>query len=110
MCGDRYRRTGDRRRRRDDPHFVERPRVNRRRVARHALLQQQFGRLHARVGVEAHHHRIAEERVRQRDQRHALVVREIGPDDGPRDSALAPGRAHRARPRRGGVIDRVEEP
>ncbi len=46
-----------RRRRRDDAHFVERPRLNRRRVTRHALLQQQLGGLHARVGVKALHHR-----------------------------------------------------
>jgi hypothetical protein len=60
--------------------------------------------------VEARHHRIAEERVRQRDQRHALVVREIGPDDGTRDSALAPGRVIVRVRVAIGVIDRVEEP
>ena len=89
------------RRRRDDAHFVERPRLNRRRVTRHALLQQQLGGLHSRVGVKALHHRIAEQRVRQRDQGHAGVVGEVGADHGAGGGAVRFGARRRrdGRPR-----------
>ncbi len=53
-----------------------------RRRARHALLQQQLRGLHARVGVEAPHHRVAEQDVGERDEGHALVVGHEGPHDG----------------------------
>ena len=69
-------------------------------VARHALLQQQLGRLHARVGVEALDHAIAEQRVGQRDERHALVMGQVGRHD----DARAPGSSSgRRRPARGAV-------
>ena len=48
--------------------------------ARHALLQQRLGGPHARVRMEAPHHRCAEHGVRQRDQAHALMMREEGTD------------------------------
>ena len=64
----------------------------------HALLQQQLGGLHARIGVEAPHHRVAEQDVGERDERHALVVGHEGPHDGSagRAGRLARGRARRA--------------
>ncbi len=46
----------DSRRRGDDAHFVEGPWLNRRCVTRHALLEQQFGGLHARLRMKALHH------------------------------------------------------
>ena len=67
-----------RRRRRGGAHLVERPRLDRRDVARHALLQQQLGRLDPRLGVKALDHPIAEQRVGQRHERHALVMRHVG--------------------------------
>ena len=64
------------------------------RVARHALLQQQLRGLHARVGVEALHHEVAEQRVGERDERHALVVGHVGahhrPPDGPAAASVSP--------------------
>ena len=101
---------GHRRRRRGDPHLVERPRLNHRRAARHALLQQQLGGLHARVGVKTVHHSIAEQRVRERHQRHAGVVREVGANHRPAvgfvrvSLIVVVGRLAR------GVVDGVEEP
>ncbi len=75
---------------RGHPHLVERPRLGRRRSARHALLQQQLGRLHPRVRVEPLHHRVAEQSVRQRNEGHALVMRQTGTDDrAPEASRLA---------------------
>ena len=49
------------------------------RFARHPLLQQQFGGLDPRVGVKPRHEHIVAEHVGQRDERHALVMREEGP-------------------------------
>ena len=48
--------------------------------ARHALLQQQLGRLHPRIRVEPAHEHVVAHDVGQRDQRHALVMAEEGPD------------------------------
>ena len=50
-------------------------------MARQALLQEQLGRADHRVGVEAIAHLAADQRVAQRDERHALVVREVRLDD-----------------------------
>ncbi len=61
--------------------------------ARHPLLQQQLRGLHARIGVEALHHRVAEQDVGERDERHALVVGHEGSHDG------SAGRAARSRRR-----------
>ncbi len=41
----------------------------------HALLEQQLGRLDARIGVEALDHAVVEQRIRHCHERHALVVR-----------------------------------
>ena len=53
-------------------------------VARRPLLQQQLGGLHDRLAVEARSHRAAVQHVRDRDDRHALVVRHVGPHGGDR--------------------------
>ena len=60
----------------DDERRVLRPRLGDRTLPRHALLQQQLGGLHARIGMEAAHHQVAGDRVGERDQRHAGVMRE----------------------------------
>ena len=52
------------------------PRLGEDRLARHALLQQQLGRLDPRVGVEPRHEDIVMEDVGERDERHALMMRE----------------------------------
>jgi hypothetical protein len=65
---------GERRRRRQGARRLGRPRLGHRRVARHALLQQQLRRLHARVLVEARDHHVVLQQVRERHQDHALVV------------------------------------
>ena len=51
-------------------------------VARHPLLQQQLSGLHQRFRMEALPHPSAQERVADRDNRHALMMRHIGTDDG----------------------------
>ena len=61
-----------------------------RHVARHAFLQQQLGRLDARLRVKAFDHAIAQQRVGERDERHALVMGQIGrDDDAPGDASAA---------------------
>ena len=50
-------------------------------VARHALLQQQFGRLDDRVGVEAFDHDPVVQHVAERHQRHPLVMRHVAVHD-----------------------------
>ena len=78
-------------------------------LARHPLLQEQLGRLDPRVGVEPRDERVLPHDVGERDERHALVMREV--------------RAHRDRPllRRGWrvrfdiaiagvVVERLVEP
>ena len=45
------------------------------------FLQQELGRLDDRLGVKAGAHRAVVERVGDRDQGHALMVRHIGADD-----------------------------
>ena len=47
-------------------------------VARRALLQQQLGRLHGDVGMEAFAHAAVEQRVGDGDDAHALVMRHVG--------------------------------
>ena len=61
-------------------------RPDHRHEARHALLQQRLGGLHAGIRMEAAHHRGAEHGVGQRDQAHALVMGEEGAH------AMPPGR------------------
>ena len=80
-------------------HF-RRPKARRRDVARHALLQQQFGRLDDRLGMEARPHRAVEQSVGDGDDRHALMMRHEGAHD--RD-AFALGHARRR------VIQRLVE-
>ena len=53
-------------------------RVLQRNEVRDPFLQQQLGRLHPRIGVKAVLHRRAVDRVVERDQAHALVVRHVG--------------------------------
>jgi hypothetical protein len=61
---------------------VDGTRFERRRLARHALLEQEVGRAHARIRVQAPDHAPAQQSVRQRDEHHALMMREaIGHDD-----------------------------
>ena len=58
--------------------LLGRPRLLDHDAVRHALLQQQLGRLHAAVGVEAPHHGGVAQHVRERAERHALVMSEVG--------------------------------
>ena len=77
----------------------------RRFVERHqmwtALLQQQFGGLHAWLGVKAPLHRVAVQAVVERDEAHGLVMRHVGLHH---DAACS-----RVAETRGGVIDRFEQ-
>ena len=66
-----------RRRRRSSPCGCDQ-----RRVARHALLQEQLGGPDHRLGVEPAGHRVAEQGVGQGHQAHPLVVGHVRPDDG----------------------------
>ena len=50
-------------------------------IARHALLQQQFGGLHHRLGMEAFAHGAVMDDVVDAQDHHALVVRHVGLDD-----------------------------
>ena len=84
VCGVRYRRTGSGGGARHS-HVVggraddgRAPRAARRSCSSSSVA------LHARVGVEALHHAVVEQRVRQRDERHALVVGHEGAHDGRR--------------------------
>ena len=60
---------------------LRRPRPRRGDLARHPLLQQQFRRLNDRLGMEALSHRAVEDRVGDRDDRHALMMRHEGADE-----------------------------
>jgi hypothetical protein len=51
-------------------------------VARHALLEQEFGRLDDRIGMEPLDHHVAVEDVAEGHQRHPLVVGHVASDDG----------------------------
>jgi len=51
------------------------------RLARRALLQQQFGGLDDRLGVKAVAHHAVENRVGDRNDRHALMVRHEGANE-----------------------------
>ena len=55
-------------------------------VARRALLQQEFGGLHDRLGVEASAHRAVLQSIRNRNERHALMVGHESADDCQRPS------------------------
>ena len=57
------------------------PRLRQNRLAGHALLEQQLGRLHPRIGVEPRHEHVVADHVGERHERHALMVREEGADD-----------------------------
>ena len=83
-----------------------RPRRRRRRFAWHALLQQELGRLNARVGVKPIDHHVAKQRVRHRHQKHALVVRH----ERPHHDAAVRGRCLFIRPLARAVVDGVVEP
>ena len=50
-------------------------------LARDPLLQEQLRGLHARVGMEALHHRVAQEGVGERHEGHALVMGHERPHD-----------------------------
>ena len=54
--------------------LFDRSRLGDGRLARDPLLQQQLRGLHARVGVKALHHRIAEENVGEGHESHPLVM------------------------------------
>ena len=60
---------------------VRGPKTRRRDVARHALLQKQFGRLDDRLGMEPRPHRAIQQGVGDGDDRHALMMRHEGVDD-----------------------------
>ena len=51
-------------------------------IPRRALLQEKFCRLHNRCGVKAAAHRAIIQRIGERDQKHALMVRHVGANDG----------------------------
>ena len=88
-------------------------RILERHELRDPLLQQQLGRLDARIGVKAVLHRRAVQQVVERDQAHALVVRHVGRQGMPPTRvlgqpfgrvvdrlvvAVAPGESFRAQP------------
>ena len=60
---------------------LRRPRPGRRDLARNPLLQQQFRRPNDRLGMEALSHRAVKDRVGDRDDRHALMMRHEGADE-----------------------------
>ena len=60
---------------------LRRPRPRRRDLARNPLLQQQFRRLNDRLGMESLSHRAVKDRVGDRDDRHALMMRHEGADE-----------------------------
>ncbi len=62
-----------------DSRGLGRTRPDDRHELRHALLQQRLGRLHAGVRVEATHHRRSEHGAGDREEAHALVMREPRP-------------------------------
>ena len=57
------------------------PRLRQDGLPRHTFLQDQLGGLHARVGVKARDEHVAAHDVRERHERHALVMTEESPDD-----------------------------
>jgi hypothetical protein len=67
--------TGYRLGRRGHAHVGSRTWFGRWRLARYTLLEQQFRRLHSRVGMKALDHPIGKECIGQGDQRHAFMVR-----------------------------------
>ena len=93
------------------PRLLGGPGLRDRSVARRALLQQRRGGLHPGIGMEALHHRIAEDGVGQSHQAHALVMGQEGPNDdsaGAMRSGLADGIAFVRLPV--GVVDGLVEP
>ena len=60
--------------------FLRRPGDND--IAGHPLLQQKFCRTHDRFGVKPRAHPAVLKRVRDTDDRHALMMGHIGADDG----------------------------
>ena len=60
-----------------------RPRLGENRLAGHALLQQELGRLHAAVGVESFDEHVVADHVGERHERHSLMVRKKGAHDRP---------------------------
>ena len=77
-------------------------RILQRHQVRDPLLEQQLGRLDPRIGVEAALHRRGVERVVEREQAHALVMRHVG------RRATTPPRGVRRQPLRR-VVDRLVE-
>ena len=69
-------------------------------LARHPFLQQQFSRLHHRLGMEPSPHGAAVERRGQRHNRHPLMMRHVGADDRIAGPPGQPG---------AGVVDRFVE-
>ena len=59
---------------------VRSPKTRRRNVARHALLQKQFGCLDDRLGMEPRPHRAVQQGIGNGDNRHALMMRHEGVD------------------------------
>ena len=62
-------------------HFL-RPRMDHRDIARRALLQEQFGRLNAWLGMKSRAHLTVEQDIRDRHDGHALMMRHVRPNDG----------------------------
>ena len=60
---------------------VRGPKASRGDIARHALLQKQFGRLDDRFGMEPRPQRALQQRVGDGDDRHALMMGHEGADD-----------------------------
>jgi hypothetical protein len=58
-----------------------RPLLPRGSLARDALLQQQLGRFDARIGVEPRDEDVVAQNVGDRNERHPLVMCEVGPND-----------------------------
>ena len=82
VCGDRNRLRRRRRNRGRGRRSFGWPRLGKNRLAGHALLQQQLGRLHAAVGVKSFDEHVVADHIGERHERHTLMVREEGPHDG----------------------------
>ena len=92
-----------------DPGLLGRMRLDRGRRAWNPFLQEELGRLDPGIGVEPVDHHVAQKDVGDGDERHSLVVGEVGLDDDAAATSSSRGVAVLFRlPRR--VVDRVEVP
>ena len=104
-CGERSRR-GARAERRGHSGLLGGTRLDRGRLLRDPFLQQELGRLDPRVRMESVDHHVIQENVRERHQRHPLVVSEVRLHDDP-GSRTPRGQALRVFRLSRRVVDRI---